>query len=197
MENEANIDSLVKQIESQIEVKINALNIEYQQQRNVLIEGFKSEALQETQVYLEQELADLRISVLQSESQAKWKVKKDMFLRRRELVDGLFEEATKQVKSFSQTKAYDEWCLKHLIELMNTIDAKSDIELHVKPVDLPLFERICKKNGFDTKVISLESIFVGGFILSDHINSVEYDLTLDYKLRLEKEWFYSHSGLDF
>ncbi len=76
MENETNIGSLVNEIEGQIEEKIQALQADYQLQRAILLEGFRSEAHQETHVYLEQELADLRTSVLQSESQSKWKVKK-------------------------------------------------------------------------------------------------------------------------
>lgn len=197
MENETNIGSLVNEIEGQIEEKIQALQADYQLQRAILLEGFRSEAHQETHVYLEQELADLRTSVLQSESQSKWKVKKDMFVRRNELVDGLFDEAIKQLKAFSQTKAYDAWCLKNLDDVIATQAQDDSFLLYVKPVDQPMFERMCKSKISSIQVISQEHIFVGGFILSNPSHNIDIDKTLDYQVRLQKEWFYAHSGLDF
>lgn len=197
MENETNIGSLVNEIEGQIEEKIQTLQTDYQLQRSILIEGFKSEAQQETHVYLEQELADLRTSVLQSESQSKWKVKKDMFVRRNELVDGLFEDAIKQLKAFSQTKAYDALCLKNLDDVLATQAQDASFILYVKPVDQPLFERLCKAKSCSLQVISQENIFVGGFVLSNPSLNIDIDKTLDYQVRLQKEWFYAHSGLDF
>lgn len=197
MEKETSIGSLVDEIELQIDEKIQALKQDFELQREVLINGFKQEALQETSVYLEQELSDLRSNVLQSESQAKWKVKKDLFVRRNELVDQLFEEVAKQLKAYSQTKAYDAWCLSKLEELLLDCGDQNSCVLTVKPVDKPMFERICKSRTTHIEIQQDENIFIGGFVLTKPTQKLEYDLTLDYKLRIQKEWFFTHSGLDF
>lgn len=197
MDKETSIGSLVDEIELQIDDKIQALKQDFELQREILVNGFKQEAAQETSVFLEQELSDLKSNVLQSESQAKWKVKKDLFVRRNELVDHLFEEAAKQLKAYSQTKTYDAWCKTKLEELLQGTQAQDGIVLTVKPVDRPLFDRLCKTQYDWVKVQEDENIFIGGFILSNTSRHTELDLTLDYKLCVQKEWFFSHSGLDF
>ena len=196
METE-NKSSLIEEIDQQIDDKIKVLQADYDLQRSLIVERFRHETLEETKVYLEQELSELKTAIHQGETQAKWKVKKDQFMRRNELVDQLFEEVAQKLKSYSQTKAYDVWVSEKLDTALNTYPTSTDFKLIVRPVDQPFFERLVKTKAPHFELETDETIFIGGFILVNPSDQTELDVTLDYRLCTQKEWFYSHSGLEF
>lgn len=197
MEKENITGSLVDEIERQVSEKIKVLEMDFELQRDLLINGFKSEAEEETVVYLEQELSDLRNTVLQSESQSKWKVKKDLFVRRNELVDNLFTSVTEELKAFSETKEYVTWSKQALDDVLSTLDKNQSYQLTVKPSDKDIYAQLIQAIDESIKLETDEDIFIGGFILSNPVKKLQVDKTLDYQIRVQKEWFFAHSGLDF
>lgn len=197
MEKENITGSLVDEIERQVTEKIKVLEMDFELQRDLLINGFKSEAEEETVVYLEQELSDLRNTVLQSESQSKWKVKKDLFVRRNELVDNLFTSVTEELKAFSETKEYVTWSKQALDDVLSTLDKDQSYQLTVKPSDKDIYAQLIQAIDESIKLETDEDIFIGGFILSNPVKKLQVDKTLDYQIRVQKEWFFAHSGLDF
>jgi vacuolar-type H+-ATPase subunit E/Vma4 len=197
MEKENIAGSLVDEIERQVNEKIKALEMDFELHRDLLINEFKSEAEEETVVYLEQELSDLRNTVLQSESQSKWKVKKDLFVRRNELVDNLFASVTEELKAYSQTKEYVSWSKQALEDVLSTLDKNQTYQLSIKPSDKVTYEKLILTLDESIKLETDEDIFIGGFILSNPAKKLQVDKTLDYQIRVQKEWFFAHSGLDF
>jgi len=197
MEKENITGSMVDEIERQVTEKIKVLEMDFELQRDLLINEFKSEAEEETVVYLEQELSDLRNTVLQSESQSKWKVKKDLFVRRNELVDNLFASVTEELKAYSQTKEYVTWSKQALEDVLSTLDKNQTYQLSVKPSDKATYEKLILTLDESIKLETDEDIFIGGFVLSNPAKKLQVDKTLDYQIRVQKEWFFAHSGLDF
>lgn len=196
METE-NKPSLIQEIDQQIDDKIKTLQADYELQRTLIIDRFRHETLEETRVYLDQELNELKTAIHQGETQAKWKVKKDQFMRRNEMVDALFEEVAQKLKGYSQTKAYDTWVATQLDRALETYPDQHHFKIIVRPVDRPYFERLLKGKDKTYDLEVLETIFIGGFILVNPSDNTELDVTLDYRLCTQKEWFYSHSGLEF
>lgn len=197
MEKDIQTGSLVEEIEHQVDEKIKALEEDYRLQRDLLISGFQKEAQEEANVYLEQELAELRTTVLQSESQSKWKIKKDLFVRRNEMVDELFETVASNLKDYTKTPAYRTWIEQALEKVFAGLDRSESYQLTVKPSDLDLFTKIMAQRKETVTLHTDEEIFVGGFILSNPRKLLQIDKTLDYQIRVQKEWFFTHSGLDF
>ena len=197
MDKENTTGSLVNEIEQHVEDRIREMESDYLIQRDLLTSGFKKEALEEANVYLEQELSELRNAVLQSESKAKWKIKKDLFIHRNELVDELFETVANDLKAFTSTEAYAQWAKRTLDLTLSVLDSDAEYQLTVRPQDKALFEAILQGHYPRVSLLTHEEIFIGGFILSNPRKHLQVDKTLDYQIRVQKEWFITHSGLDF
>lgn len=193
MEQEKLAENLVKAIQSQSQQRLNNLQADYESQRQEMIERFTKEALEEASVYSELALSELRNSLVQNESQSKWKVKKDLFIRRAELVDGLFLSVKQDLIDFSKTKAYEAFVKETLDKVLKENNLES-YTLFVKATDEAFFKTITHKNAVIT--VS-DRIHIGGFILKDKAGVLEIDESLDYRLKVQKEWFTTHSQLDF
>ena len=193
MEQEKLAENLVKAIQSQSQQRLNNLQADYESQRAEMIERFTKEALEEANVYSELALSELRNSLVQNESQSKWKVKKDLFIRRAELVDGLFSNVKADLIEFSKTKAYEAFVKENLDKVLNE-NTLEGYTLLVKAADEAFFKAITAKN---TIVTVSDRIRLGGFILKDKAGLLEIDESLDYRLKVQKEWFTTHSQLDF
>lgn len=194
MELTRNTLALISEIEEKVNQEISQLNSNFELNKQALIKEFKNEAHEEAAVYIEQELGELKAMVSQSESQAKWKVKKDLFVQRQLLVDGLFDEVSKKLIQYAQSRSYDAWIKESLNERFSLFEGK--LQIRFKAMDRPLFERLCA-NQKNVDLIVDENLHLGGYILSHLDSNTEIDLSLDYRLRLQREWFSTHSGLDF
>ncbi len=193
MEQEKLAENLVKAIQSQSQQRLNNLQADYESQRAEMIERFTKEALEEANVYSELALSELRNSLVQNESQSKWKVKKDLFIRRAELVDGLFSNVKADLIEFSKTKAYEAF-VKEVLDKVLGENKLDGFTLLVKASDEASFKAITGKN---TVITVSDRIHLGGFILKDKAGLLEIDESLDYRLKVQKEWFTTHSQLDF
>jgi len=193
MEQEKLAENLVKAIQSRSQERLNNLQADYESQRQEMIERFRKEALEEASVYSELALSELRNSLVQNESQSKWKVKKDLFIRRAELVDGLFSSVRQDLIDFAKTKAYEAFVKDNLDRVLKDQSLEGYI-LFIKASDEAFFKTITDKNAVIT--IS-DRIHIGGFILKDKAGLMEIDESLDYRLKVQKEWFTTHSQLDF
>ena len=193
MEQEKLAENLVKAIQSQSQQRLNNLQADYESQRSEMIERFTKEALEEANVYSELALSELRNSLVQNESQSKWKVKKDLFIRRAELVGGLFEKVKHDLIDFTKTPDYKIF-VKSSLERILSENTALGATILVKAMDQKLFEELAEKR---VQVQVSDRIHIGGFILKDKAGLMEIDESLDYTLKVQREWFTTHSQLDF
>lgn len=197
MEKEETINSLVDLIKQQADERILEIQRDFELNRQMILDEYKRLAEDETNIFIEQELVELKEKILQSGTQAKWKIKKDLFIKRQMLVDQLFEEVNVKIKQFVQSDKYPEWIKSRLLKIEISEDAKLKSEIRCRKEDVTLFYNIEKTLGFSWEIITNDDIQLGGFIFTDPINGIEKDQTLDYKLRVQKEWFYANSKLNF
>lgn len=193
MEQEKLAENLVKVIQTQSQQQLSNLQADFESQRQETIERFRQEALEEAAVFSELALSELRNSLVQNESQSKWKVKKDLFIRRAELVDGLFSSVKQDLIAFSKTKEYETY-VKEVLDKVLLENPLESIILLVKATDEALFKAMTGSKA-DIKVS--DRLHIGGFIVKDKAGLMEIDESLDYKLKVQKEWFTTHSQLDF
>jgi vacuolar-type H+-ATPase subunit E/Vma4 len=193
MEQEKLAENLVKVIQTQSQQQLSNLQADFESQQQEMIERFRQEALEEAAVFSELALSELRNSLVQNESQSKWKVKKDLFIRRAELVDGLFSSVKQDLIAFSKTKKYETY-VKEILDKVLLDNPLESIILLVKAADEVLFKAMTGSKA-DIKVS--DRLHIGGFIVKDKAGLMEIDESLDYKLKIQKEWFTTHSQLDF
>lgn len=193
MEQEKLAENLVKAIQTQSQERLMNLQADYDSQRQEMIEKFRVEAQEEANVFSELALSELRNSLIQNESQSKWKVKKDLFIRRAELVDGLFIKVKQDLIDFTKTSEYKDF-VKTSLERILSENTASGATILVKATDQKLFETLSNQRVI---VLVSERIHIGGFILKDKAGLMEIDESLDYTLKVQREWFTTHSQLDF
>lgn len=186
---------LINDIENRAQEQLQILEDNFHAQRESTIHHFNQEAVEESNLYIEQELAELKNNVRQSETQFKWRVKKNLFIRRDELVEGLFEKLRIKLLDYSKTEDYQ----TKFVDIINqTIKAESlnDGILFVKESDVEGFKKAFKSLA-NLKVESTQLIEVGGFILQESNGKMAIEMTLDHQLKVQKEWFFAHSELQF
>ena len=193
MEQEKLAESLLESIKAQSQERLANLQADYESQRREIIERYRQEATEEANVYIDMALSELKNSVVQNESQSKWKLKKDLFIKRAELVDGLFSQVRGDLIAFTQSAAYAPFLRDKLAKLLPDHPLQDTLIL-VKPSDKAVFEAILPPMA---QLVLTESIHVGGFILKSVDGIKERDETLDYALKVQREWFTTHSTLDF
>ncbi len=193
MEQEKLAESLLESIKAQSQERLANLQADYESQRREIIERYRQEATEEANVYIDMALSELKNSVVQNESQSKWKLKKDLFIKRAELVDGLFSQVRSDLIAFTQSAAYAPFLRDKLAKLLPDHPLQDTLIL-VKPSDKAVFEAILPPMA---QLVLTESIHVGGFILKSVDGIKERDETLDYALKVQREWFTTHSTLDF
>ena len=102
-----------------------------------------------------------------------------------------------KIKDFVQSDKYAEWIKNRLMRLEITEESKLNSMLKCRNEDFNLFKTIENSLGLNWKIVMSDDIQLGGFIFTDPVNGIEKDETLDYKLRVQKEWFYANSKLNF
>lgn len=197
MEKEETLNSLVDLIKQQADDRVLEIQRDFELNRQMILNEYKRLAEEETNVFIEQELVELKEKILQSGTQAKWKIKKDLFIKRQILVDQLFDEVHVKIKDFVQSDKYAEWIKNRLMRLEITEESKLNSMLKCRNEDFNLFKTIENSLGLNWKIVMSDDIQLGGFIFTDPVNGIEKDETLDYKLRVQKEWFYANSKLNF
>lgn len=193
MEQEKLAESLLESIKAQSQERLANLQADYESQRREIIERYRQEATEEANVYIDMALSELKNSVVQNESQSKWKLKKDLFIKRAELVDGLFSQVRGDLIAFTQSAAYAPYLRDKLAKLLPDHPLQDTLIL-IKATDKAVFEAILPPLA---QLVLTESIHVGGFILKSVDGIKERDETLDYALKVQREWFTTHSTLDF
>ena len=197
MEKEESISSLVELIQQQADNKILEISRDFEINRQSILDEYKKLAEEETNVFIEQELLELKEKILQSETQAKWKIKKDLFVKRQELVDNLFEEIQLKIQAFVKSNEYKEWLKTRLSKIIEVSNTSNNLQIKCRKMDVDVISSLVDNNIISNIVEDNEEIHLGGFILVDPVKKVETDETLDYQVRVQKEWFYANSKLNF
>jgi len=193
MENKQLEENLVKAIQNQSQGRLSLLQQDYEVHRQEIIDGYRQEATEESGVFIEQALAELKNNLIQSGSQSKWKIKKDLFIRRTELVDQLFTSIRHDLIEYTHSAAYVT-DMRIKLEQALAENVIQDPILMVKEGDEAQFKELVKGKA---QIVLNENIHIGGFILKDALGHLEIDETLDYALKAQREWFTSHSTLSF
>lgn len=185
---------LMDDIQKRTHEQLQILEENFHTQRESQINQFNQEAVEESNLYIEQELVELKSSVMQSETQLKWKIKKNLFIRREELVEGLFDQLRDKLCAYTKTEAY---LTQYLAFIKETIAKEGFVNtiVLVKAEDVDAFSKALKANNLS--VVASDHIEVGGVIIQEAGGKMAIEMTLDHQLKVQKEWFFAHSDLHF
>ncbi len=177
----------VKEQEKLIEDQIKSEVIySHDDQMTMFKEGLKKEI----DTYYEKELNELKNFSATEASQAKLKTKKELLMKRQDLVENVFAEAKKRIDTFVSSDEYE----KYLYRKLSEIEAvKADSVFYVKKNDIDLMKKVLSLKNLNNTV-NESIIMVGGFIMLNKADNIEYDYTFDTKIKEVKQWFQNNSG---
>lgn len=156
------------------------------------IKQYTDKVNEDCKIFIRDELHDLKVQLQSSHAAEKWNIKKSMFVKRNEMIDDLFREVERKLMNFTKTAAYNDYlqaCRARLIA-QNLLE---DATITVRRADVEVVMTLFKADL--VTVIGAETVHIGGLICDQKSRGIEADLSLDYRLKQQMQWFYNHSQL--
>lgn len=194
MEKEIMMERILKQIEKNTNQVIDKVKNEIEESLQKELDLYHDQLEEETQLYIDQELSEIRQTLMKSDSQAKWKLKKNLLEKRNELANLLFDDVLSDLLTFRSGEEYHAYFESTLLDTIKKYDLEQGF-LRVSKSDEELAKQLLKNHHLNLVVKIDDSIHIGGFYISNLTELMEVDMTLDTKLNDQKEWFYGHSTL--
>lgn len=189
---EFNKESLLKYIKEEIE-RVSAEDIEkaekeVQNIRNSEISRMERQMKEANELVYQNQLEDLKVQHTVEMSKLKSSHMKELFVKREEYAQKVFEEVKEKLLAYTKTDAYVQ---KNMESMKQYLVGKNGYTLRICPNDEKL-EKESKNLDGVSEVILDENIEIGGYVLSK--NAQYFDETLDTKFEEQKKWFYSNSN---
>ncbi|MFV0380580.1 MAG: V-type ATP synthase subunit E [Anaerorhabdus sp.] len=167
-------------IENQINEEVKVL-----QEKHLL--QFEESLNKEIETYKEKELNEIKRESAVLTSKGKLKTQRELLKMRKTMVDKFFNEIIEDVKDVVCSDYYKEY-LKKEIEKVSI----KDCIIKARKEDIDLIKGFV--NDKSVEIIE-NNIILGGFKVYNKSKGIEVDNTIDVKVKKQREWFESHSGL--
>lgn len=188
------MERILRQIEKNTSQVIDKVKNEIEESLQKELDLYHDQLEEETQLFIDQELSEIRQSLMKSDSQAKWKLKRNLLEKRNELTNHLFDDVLNDLLTFRSKDEYRVYLETTLLQTIKDYDLSNGF-LRVSKLDEELAKQIVGDKKLNLVIKVDDSIRVGGFYISNLSELMEVDMTLDTKINDQKEWFYGHSTL--
>lgn len=167
---------------------------EIEEYRKSQMEKAEEEILHDAYVMIQNEIASIRNSHSRKISLTELEGRRNLLLLREQLTNKVFDEAASRITDFSKTEEYKSY-ISGLVKKCCESIPDGNIVIEVKKDDLELSDILVKASGRDATVKENANIVLGGVVVINPLKGVVVDETLDLKLKNQKDWFASESGL--
>ena len=157
------------------------------------IDKAENEALQESYELIQQKIASLKQDIGRDLSRRELESRRQIFLRREEIEDEVFDEAKRRLSEFTKTGEYPALLRRSADRLAQRIREET-IYIFLRPDDMQFGELIKEA---DPRIVIKEDpgIEIGGLKSENGDHTIIFDDTLGSRLQSRREWFEEHSGL--
>ncbi len=186
-------NTIINDIKEQEKIVENQIKheVEYSHDDQMLM--FKEGLKKEIETYYEKELNDLKVQSATESSQAKLRTKRELLNKRQILVENVFKEVESKLKKFVLSDEYVLYVEKCLSKI-KCLDENSVFYVNEKEKDF--FKEFLSNKSIKND-IKQTNLLIGGFkVINSNVN-IEFDFTLDTKLKEAKKWFQNNSGYTF
>ncbi len=194
MEQSAKVDRFVEAIIKESEKKRQLIEQETQQIIKDEISKCEAELRRESYNYIQKRAAAIREDVGREIANRQLESRKELLLRRTEMMEEIFVRVKLRLSAFTQTPEYTQFLLRSMEKLRDTISG--GIILYVRPADVKILSEIAGSLLSDYKIEEDSSISIGGVKASDMDKKIFADDTLDIRIHSQREWFMANSGLN-
>lgn len=184
---------------------LNAIQKFADEQKHLIrseVEKFKAEELKKAEdegikdahALIQKEMASMRTGIAGELARKEDEGKQQLYKRRSEMVDEVFQKAQKKLENYTKTEKYKTLLMQSAAEAAKYF-ANDEVTVYIKQDDMPLKSDIEK--SFDNKcsVKAVSDICIGGLKAQCESRGIVVDFTLDTKLENQREWFLQNSKL--
>lgn len=175
-----------KAIFTEVDGKAAAILAEVQEKQKDLLQKAEDEAKTEAEKEAKQALEAIESQFAQAITKEKLNAKQEVLLKRKELIEGLFEKAGAELKVFSETEAYTQY----LSAVLQKVDL-SNAKILAREADCALIKKLAPACEVEPDPMNL----LGGIVIVSPADNVYIDETFASKLNAKKEDFYSDSSI--
>ncbi|MGN0537748.1 MAG: V-type ATP synthase subunit E [Acutalibacteraceae bacterium] len=186
-------DKFLKAIEKYAEEQRTKIRSEAETFKEKELEKAEEDGIHEAYVLIQRKMAEIKTEISASLSKQEAASRKELFIRRNEIMNEVFAKAEKKLQEFVKTEKYKPLLLDSVKQMSSVLNG--NVTLYVRKEDLNLSAEIQKTFGKDCTVEADDKIQIGGIIGKSFSMGLIADESLDAKLAEQKEWFCSHSGL--
>ncbi|MGN1457893.1 MAG: V-type ATP synthase subunit E [Acutalibacteraceae bacterium] len=187
-------DNFLKAIEKYAEEQRTKIQSEAEDFKEKELNKAEEEGLREAYVLIQKKMSDINTKIASELSKAESASRKEIFIKRQEISEKVFEKAKQKLLDYTKTAKYSDMLQKSTKEISSRLNA-DDVVLLVKEDDMKFEKELKAAFGRNCEVKSSNEIEIGGVMGMSHKMGLLADETLDTKLSEQHEWFYENSGL--
>lgn len=187
-------DNFLKAIEKYAEEQRTKIQSEAEDFKEKELNKAEEEGLREAYVLIQKKMSDINTKIASELSKAESASRKEIFIKRQEISEKVFEKAKQKLLDYTKTAKYSDMLQKSTKEISSRLNT-DDVVLLVKEDDMKFEKELKAAFGRNCEVKSSNEIAIGGVMGISHKMGLLADETLDTKLSEQHEWFYENSGL--
>ena len=187
-------DNFLKAIEKYAEEQRTKIQSESEDFKEKELSKAEEEGLREAYVLIQKKMSDINTKISSELSKAESSSRNEIFIRRKEIAEEVFDKAGKKLIDFTKTDKYPELLKKSAKEFAKYLTA-DDVIIYIKESDMKFAKDIKNAFGSECEIQTSEEILIGGIMGLSKKAGLLADETLDTKLSEQHEWFYENSGL--
>ena len=193
MPQDDRVRKFIAAITREAEEKRSAIELETQTFVEAEMNKAELEALNESYAMIQRAGVSIRADAGSLVSAGKLESRRQLLLRREEIVSELLSAVASRIKQFTKTDEYAEFLERSAKKAAGIFP--DGCAVFLRPEDMHLAGRIQSAAGVRCTVAEDASIRLGGLRFGDFEGFRLADDTLDTRLAGGREWFMKHSGL--
>ncbi len=174
--------------------KVSDINQRESDFRETALKKAEEEIQHEMYNKIEEEVTEIRMASTRTVAQKETKYRQELLLRREEITTEVFGKVELALKQYTKTDEYK----KMLLDTARDIAEKYPLEggtVMLRGDDYPLAIQLNKIFSEKCRIVVDSDIHIGGIRMMNQTHGIFVDESLDYRLKSQKPWFYSNSGL--
>lgn len=194
MENAAKTDNFLKAIKKYAEEQRHSIQIEVEHIKEKKLKKAHEKGRLDSEKYISDKLEAKKNEETSKVAKLMQEGQKELFLKRCEMTEKVFETAKEKLVKYTQT---DEYTLKLIdsAKAISKIFGSNSCTLSISEKDLNSTGKISAVFSGKAEIIADKSIKIGGIKGYCSALNIIADETLDSKLAAQKEWFVENASL--
>lgn len=184
------LDIFLKSVTDYADVQCKKLERTAETQMQKEITAYKKQAAENSRSKTNREIGKIQSDAALKAAEYEAAKRLRLANLRKELSDGIFDEAVLKIKEFISSAEYSDFLKRSAQRLVNTIG--SDIIFYVRPCDM-IYSDILKEAAPSAQILESDRITLGGIIATDKSETLRADDTLDSRLSAEKKAFFENA----